>query len=307
MLFRVRIFRRFHLNREMVDAEFVVQFRAERFQQFGLRNFFLMNDVNAQCVHSRSDRPDVQIVNVRDKFGRADRFFDGFQINMRGRAFEQNIDRFFYQIPRAENYYQADEDTRHRISPNPAERIDQNARRDRRDRTERVTHHVKPRAAHIQIVLVVRMKQVSRQKIDEKSADRNRSEFRALHFGLGVETFVGFVNDEQGKQNERDAVDKSGENLKTVITEGFLCRRRTRCKPDRRERQRERGNVRQHMPRIGDQRERIGQPSADKFGDHINARQTECELQIPQTFCRTPLVRMMVMMVMCADKKLLPA
>jgi hypothetical protein len=62
------VFGRFHLNRQMVDAEFIVQIFSDFPQKFGRIDPFVMNDVNAQGFHTGSYRPDVQIVDVSDIF-----------------------------------------------------------------------------------------------------------------------------------------------------------------------------------------------------------------------------------------------
>ena len=93
-------------------------------------------------------------------------FFDRRQINVRGRAFEQNVDRFADQIPRAENDNQAYQNAARGIRPEPAESENQNAGDNRRHRAERVADDVQPRAAHIQIVLVVAVQEISADEID---------------------------------------------------------------------------------------------------------------------------------------------
>ena len=56
--------RRLHLNRQVVNAEAVMQFHAQLLQELRLRNSFQVNHVRAQGLATGSDSPDVQVVNV---------------------------------------------------------------------------------------------------------------------------------------------------------------------------------------------------------------------------------------------------
>ena len=57
---------RFHLDRQMVDAETVVQFFANRDKQVRMDDGFVMADVGRKRIDARRDRPDVQVVHAAD-------------------------------------------------------------------------------------------------------------------------------------------------------------------------------------------------------------------------------------------------
>ena len=70
-------FRRLHLEREVIDAKTIVQFRAQRLQKNWLGHRRRMNNVSAQRLASGSDRPNVQVMHVGYTFGLQNRFLDG--------------------------------------------------------------------------------------------------------------------------------------------------------------------------------------------------------------------------------------
>src|SRR5207253_2299078 len=69
-------FRRLHLDRQVIDAEAVVQLRPQFFQKTWLRNALGMNNVGAQGFASRGNRPNMQVVNIRDAVGLKNGVFD---------------------------------------------------------------------------------------------------------------------------------------------------------------------------------------------------------------------------------------
>ena len=91
LVFKVR---RFHLDRQVVHTEPIVQFHAQRPQQFRLRNTRRVNHVRAQRFTSGSNGPNVQIVNVRNTIGREDRIFNRSQIDVRRRALQKLVGGF---------------------------------------------------------------------------------------------------------------------------------------------------------------------------------------------------------------------
>src|SRR5688500_17315334 len=94
LVFEVRGFR---LNRKVIDAKTIVKLCAQLAQQVGLRGTVRVNHKRAQRIASGSDRPNVQIVNVCDAVSSEDRIFDGSQVDVRRRAFEQHVGRLANQ------------------------------------------------------------------------------------------------------------------------------------------------------------------------------------------------------------------
>jgi hypothetical protein len=138
-----------HLQRQVIDAETVVEFDAQHLEQFGLHHRRRVDDVRAQGFASRSDRPDVQVVDALDAFGRADGLLDRREVDVRGRAFQQNVRGFLDEMPRTPDDQERDGRAKQRIRLIPTIHGHQHARDDRADRPERVAHDVQPRAVDV--------------------------------------------------------------------------------------------------------------------------------------------------------------
>jgi len=74
--------RRLHLDREVIDAETIVQLRAQLAQQIGLRDAVRVNHVRAERVTAGRDRPNVQVVHVIDTMRRQDRILNRREIDV---------------------------------------------------------------------------------------------------------------------------------------------------------------------------------------------------------------------------------
>ena len=73
--------------------------------------------------------------------------------------------------------------------------------------------------------------------------------------------------DEYGHDDESDAIDQCGEDLAAAAAERASRRRRPRGQHAGRERQDYRADIGQHVPRVGQQRERVEDHAADDPGD----------------------------------------
>ena len=98
---------RLHLNSQMIDAEMIVQFRAQLPEQIGLRNAIRVDDVSTQCFSSGGYGPNVQIVNRVNSLGTQNRILDSREVDMRRRTFEEDVGRIPYQPPRTPHDHRA--------------------------------------------------------------------------------------------------------------------------------------------------------------------------------------------------------
>ena len=67
---------RFHLDREVVDAELFVQSVANYLKQLRVRHRLVVADVRRQCVDAGRDRPDMKVMDTCDTGGLDDECFD---------------------------------------------------------------------------------------------------------------------------------------------------------------------------------------------------------------------------------------
>ena len=91
----------FHLNREVIDAETIVKLGAQLPQQIGLRDAVGVNHVRTQRFAPGSDRPNVQVVHIRNSVSRENRIFNRRQVDMRRGSFQQHVRRLANQPYRA--------------------------------------------------------------------------------------------------------------------------------------------------------------------------------------------------------------
>ena len=125
-----------------------------------------VTDVRRQSLAARRYRPDVQVVNLLDADGFEYRAFDRREVDVRGRAFQENVRRRAYQVPRTPDDEHGDERAEERVCRVPAETDDEHARRNRADRAERVAQHVQPSAAHVQVPLVLAVQKPGAREVD---------------------------------------------------------------------------------------------------------------------------------------------
>ena len=202
--------------------------------------------------------PDMQIVDVCDIFSLRGSSFRRRGLYAGG-SFEQDIDRFADQPPRAQDDDQADQDTPETVGPYPAERqIRRPAMIAATDPEDHRPHGATRRAYSDRAVVAV--KQIGRDQIDDQTADGDKRQ-RKPELRGGRSRHTSLKNHPARDQDQGDAVDKSRENLETVVAVGLIGGGRPCRKPDRRQRQSQRGDIREHMAGIGEQAsELVSQP-----------------------------------------------
>src|SRR5947209_17130143 len=206
---------RLHLDRQVVEAELILELRAQRAQKFRLRDGVRVYDVRRKRLAPRSDRPDVQVVYGLDADGLKNRAFDRGEVDVRGRAFQKNVRRLANQIPRTPDDEHRDERAEERVCRVPAEEYDEQARRNRADRAERIAQDVQPRAAHVQVLLVTPVQEPSARQVYDESAHGNQSHrAAALQLRRREPARVSLVENEERDDCEHDAVRERREDFK---------------------------------------------------------------------------------------------
>ena len=84
-----------------------------------------------------------------------------------------------------------------------------------------------------------------------------------------------FADDHQSDRRQRRPVGERGEDLGAVVAEGALVGRRPPRDPEREQRQPQRGGVGEHVPGVGKQRQRVGEPTPGRLGDHVDRHQRQ--------------------------------
>ena len=98
----------FNLNRRVSDLEIMSHAFSHCRQHIVVHRAIGHHGMHAHRVDSRSQRPDMQIMNPSDAFDSADRFAQRCQVDIRRRAFEQHADCLAQQRPGARKNEQPD-------------------------------------------------------------------------------------------------------------------------------------------------------------------------------------------------------
>jgi hypothetical protein len=87
----------------------------------------------------------------------------------------------------------------------------------------------------------------------------------------------GFVDHPAGEGDERDAAHEAGEDFQAPVAVGLVGRRRPHRDHDRQPGERDRHEVREHVDRVVEQRERMGKQAADELAAMTKAVTTSTQ------------------------------
>ena len=113
------------------------------------------------------------------------------------------------------------------------------------------------------------------KQIDDQTADRDPHHQPALNFRRIAESVPGLVDDEKRNSDQRCAVHQRRKNLSPVVTERPLRARWPVSNPDSKNAQRQRSDVRKHVPGVSEQRQRVADQPADNLRHHITGSQNQ--------------------------------
>src|SRR5215211_6621634 len=113
------------------------------------------------------------------------------------------------------------------------------------------------------------MEQVGRYQVYKEAAEGDQGERNSGNGRRILPTLDRLVDYTDRKQDKSYSVYERSKNFEPVVSVGFFGSRRSNRKPDREQRQRECSDIREHVARIGHQRQRIRKPAANGFGDHV--------------------------------------
>ena len=122
--------------------------------------------------------------------------------------------------------------------------------------------------AHVQALATCTGEEAGGGEVDGDAGERDREHDPAAHVGRLDEPADGRVDDPHADEQEGDAVRLGGEDLEPREAEGEAAARRPAGHRRRDERERDRADVREQVPRVGEERERAGDDSGRDLARH---------------------------------------
>ncbi len=256
------------LHRRVADSEFVREPRLDLCEGGGRIRIRFQLRMKGRHGAGRAERPGVHMMHIADAGHVAHEVFGNrFAVDAFGRSFHQYVCAFLRDADGAFQDEESDEHGEDRICDRITGRDDDAGRRDRRDRTQHVAHHVKRCAAHVEIVLAA-MQQPEGDDVDHEARHCDH-EHRRSHHGCRLHDAAhGLDGDPEHDADHHDAVREGREDFRSRIAVGARLVGRTARQPRRHEGKHQRACIGQHVARIGEQRERARDNAAHRFQHH---------------------------------------
>ena len=250
------------------------------------------------------DVPDVQVMHAAHARQARRGVPDLLQADRGRHAFHQDVQRLAQQMqvePRMSSAITSD-----RIGSigRPAGEVDHRPRHHRDDRAEHIRDHVQQRRTRVQVALAAADDEGHRQV--QQQADEGHHQHPQACDGRGCEQAPDRLDrDQHHDQQHAQPVDESGDHLRPRQTEAVTQAGGALAEPGGEPRQAERNGVREHVPRVADQRERPEPQAAHQFHAGISQGEQQRHPQgaaaghAPRECRRLGVVMLvMVMMVM---------
>ena len=212
-------------------------------------------DMRRQRREAGRDRPEVEVVDADDALGSGDRRTDLARVHPRGRALEQHADGLAQHAARAGDDEHADQDRRDRVGVGPTGREHDEPRDDDARRRGEIGEHVQLRRADVEAGAGA-VEHARGGEVDDEAGDARREHPAAGDPGRVGEPPDPLPDDPGSEDDEDECVRECRQHLRPAPAEAALRRRGTVCEPGREEREPERERVREHVRRVGEQRER---------------------------------------------------
>src|SRR2546429_1736072 len=241
----------------------------------------LDDQVAAHRDHPAGDGPDVEVVHRGHAGDGRDPVVDVREGDVRGRRLEQHVRALLHQPPGAAEDQQGDQHRDEGIGLHPPSGQDDHARDQGADRAEQVAHDVEVRAALVERVVVAAMQDRGPKGVGRQSYAGDDQEQRPVHLCGGLEPAVGLEPDTERDHDQGRPVHERRQDLQPQQSERPLRRHRPLCQCRHDERQTQRGHVGQHVARVGQQGQRVGEPPAHGFGNHHRSRNRQHDLHPP--------------------------
>ena len=174
-----------------------------------------------------------------------------------GSAFEEDVRRVAQQLPGACEDQQADEDANSRVGVAPAGREDHQRRRYRADRTEDVGDYVTESALEVQAPAAGAGEDEDAREVHDEAEHGDRQHEAAQDLRRLLEALVGLREDPDRDRYQRDTVEEGGQDLGSLVAEAPVRGRGLLRQPHGEERDPQREGVREHVPRVCEEREAV--------------------------------------------------
>ena len=124
-----------------------------------------------------------------------------------------------------------------------------------------------------------------RRQVHDQTTEGDGKHRAAGHRLRRKEPAHRFDRDENHQGEQRQRIDERGQNLRARVAVGGPARRRTTRNPLREQREPERRRVGKHVPGVGEQRQRTGEPAPCGLDQRKSAGENEREGQCLPSQC----------------------
>ena len=232
-------------------------------------------DMSRQSGDMRTDRPDMQVMDVLDTGNRAHALDHLVDVDMSGNPLKEDVSGFAQNAdgPQADDDH--DGHGHQGIQDEPACVKHDHATDNHTHRCNCVANDMQKSAAHVQVVFCVTMQAAGGNQIHYQADTGNNEHLLALdRFGL-LQAAQGFPQNAEGDQQQGTTVNQRGKNLGPVPAIGAGIGGRKGCQPDHGQGEDQGKQVHEDMGGIGQQRQRVGPESTRQLCDQCDCGQTD--------------------------------
>src|SRR5690606_17667313 len=269
------------LHCDMLDAVFVLHRFRNGENDAKRLDFRIDKHMSRQRVMIGRDSPQMQLMDVLDALDLANGGADFIQIELGRDRFHENEIRFAPYFRPAGKNNAANDKADQGIEPKQAAEINDQPGDDDADRADQVADKMPQRALHVQVFLFLHASfQHNRQRdIDDESDGGDDQHEPKLDLFRMDKAANAFYEDPDGNDAQGETVQEGSDNFKPEITESKSCVRLPRGKINRRHAQAKRNYVGYHVGGVRQQRQRVGEQSADNFNYGKKQGEQQCDPQ----------------------------
>ena len=210
-----------------------------------------------------------------------ERACDLVRVDAGRRPLEEDPARLAEERPARAQAERGDGEAGDRVEAVPAGREHERTRDRGAGERREIGRDVQERAAHVQALAVGARQHERRDEVHGDADERDDEHDAAVHVGRRDEPAHGAVDDPDADEEQRDPVRLRGEDLGASEPERPRAARGARREPRGDERSRERRGVGEHVPRVGEQRERARDDAGGDLARHQADDQDERDREQP--------------------------
>jgi len=255
----------------------------------------IQHDVRGQRRQIRGHRPHMQVVHIQHVRRAPEVGEQVRQVDPGRCAFQQHMTRRAQQPPRRPQHQRHDDQRRERVRAGEPRRHDDDPGDEGGDKGVGVGEDVLKRALHVQARAVRFRQHPARRQVHHHPQRGDRDHRPAGHRRRVQQPADRLIPHQQRHREQRDTVDRGGEDLRPFEAERPYPARRPAGEAQRPQRPAQRPRVGEHVPRVGEQRQRPGDDRDDHLHDHETDDQPERHRQIAGVRARrhpVPVARM---------------